>query len=124
MTTIFFALAAFLMAAAGIYRNWTLDNADTGDPLGARCLPLVALPTIAAMLVALALPDQAHIAAIGFGVWAIITWAGMAIMYRVRKDKTSNWYRTYTMQQGLWMGIGLAAGAAAIGMMINAGVAH
>lgn len=124
MTTIFFALATFLMAATGIYRNWTLDNADTGDPLGARCLPLVALPAISAVFVALALPDQAHIAAIGFAVWGFITLVGAAVMCQVRKDKTSDWYRTYTMQQGLWLGIGLAAGAAAIGMMINMGVAH
>ena len=122
MDITFITVAALLMAATGIYLNWTSDKAATGDTLGAHRITLAVLPAIAAVCTALAMPDQAHIAAIGFGVWAIITWAGTAIMYRVRKDKTSNWYRTYTMQQGLWLGIGLAAGAAAIGIMINAGV--
>lgn len=122
MDITFITVAAFLMAATGIYLNWTVDNADTGDTLGARCLPLVALPAIAAVCTALAMPDQAHIAGIGFSAWGLLTWAGAAVMYRVRKDKTGNWYRTYTMQQGLWLGIGQAAGAAAIGIMINAGV--
>lgn len=122
MDIIFFTIAAFLMAAAGIYLNWTSDKATTGDTLGAHRITLAVLPAVAAVCTALALPDQAHIAAIGFGVWAIITWAGMAIMYRVRKDKTSNWYRTYTALQSLWLGIGQALGSAAIAVLLSAGV--
>lgn len=122
MDIISITLAAFLMAAAGMYLNWTSDKATTGDTLGAHRIPIALLPAIAAVCVALALPDQAHIAAIGFGVWAIITWAGMAIMYRVRKDKTSNWYRTYTALQSLWLGIGQALGSAAIAVLLSAGV--
>ena len=124
MDIIFFTIAAFLMAAAGMYLNWTSDKATTGDTLGAHRIPIALLPAIAAVCVALALPDQAHIAASGFGVWALLTWAAAVIMYRVRKDKTSDWFRTFTALQALWLGIGQAVGAAAIGMMINMEVAH
>lgn len=122
MDIIFFTIAAFLMAAAGIYLNWTSDKATTGDTLGAHRIPIALLPAIAAVCVALALPDQAHIAASGFGVWALLTWAAAVIMYRVRKDKTSDWFRTYTALQSLWLGIGQALGSAAIAVLLSAGV--
>lgn len=122
MDIIFFTIAAFLMAAAGMYLNWTSDNADTGDTLGAHRIPIALLPAIAAVCVALSLPDQATIAAIGFGVWAVLTWASAGIMYRVRKDKTSDWFRTFTAMQALWLGIGQALGAAAIAALISAEV--
>lgn len=122
MDITFITIAAFLMAATGMYLNWTVDKSATGDTLGAHRIPIAVLPAIAAVCIALALPDQAHIAAIGFGLWALLTWAAAAIMYRVRKDKTSDWFRTFTALQSLWLGIGHTLGATAIVVLISAGV--